>query len=186
MTPSAAAPSSSSSSSSLIDAIRAHEEAADFLAWPGDFELDRSDHVEPVHLASGARLEGFAGDGAGGTFFFCGEGGEERPVLYADSEGGAALLAVGRPELLRRLLVAPWWRDCRESPAEESRENAAEDLEHEPDLLAGRDAPAAALGRERPGEAEVLSRLRETATVTGRDYRLIFTPEGNEYRDLIG
>ncbi|QKW24557.1 hypothetical protein HUT16_29940 [Kitasatospora sp. NA04385] len=170
----------------MIDAIRAHEDAADFLSWPADFELDRSDHVEPVHLASGARLEGFAGDGAGGTFFFCGEGGEERPVLYADSEGGAALLAVGLPELLRLLLVVPWWRDCREFTAEESRELAADHLEDEPDLLAGRDAAAAALGLELPDEGEVLSRLRETATVTGRDYRLIFTPEGNEYRDLIG
>ncbi|MFD7735489.1 hypothetical protein ACFV6F_34525 [Kitasatospora phosalacinea] len=177
---------SPSAPSSLVDAIRAHEEAADFLAWPGDFELGRSEHVEPVHLASGARLEGFAGDGAGGTFFFCGEGGEERPVLYADSEGGAALLAVGLTDLLRLLLVAPWWRDCQEHTAEESRRIAAEYLEDEPDLLAGRAAAAAALGLELPGESEVLSLLRETATVTGRDYRLIFTPEGNEYRDLIG
>ncbi|GAA2569474.1 MULTISPECIES: hypothetical protein [Streptomyces] len=51
-----------------------------------------------MHLASGAGLEGFAGDGAGGTFFFCGEGGEERPILYAGSEGGAALVAIGLHE----------------------------------------------------------------------------------------
>ncbi|MEU8068952.1 hypothetical protein AB0B20_04290 [Micromonospora sp. NPDC049151] len=80
---------------SLIAAIVEHEEAASVLAWPGDFDLDRRDHVEDVHLASGVALEGLAGDGAGGTYFFCGDGGEERPVLYADSEGSAALVAIG-------------------------------------------------------------------------------------------
>jgi hypothetical protein len=52
---------------SLIAAVREQEEAARFLAWPGDFDLDRGEHVEEVHLASGAALEGFAGGGAGGT-----------------------------------------------------------------------------------------------------------------------
>ncbi|WP_245173597.1 hypothetical protein [Streptomyces aureus] len=66
---------------------------------------------------------GFVGDGAGGTFFFCGEGGEERPILYADSEGGAALVAIGLAELL---LVVPWWRDCQAFTDEESRELEAE------------------------------------------------------------
>src|SRR6185295_8951824 len=98
---------------SLITAIAEHDEVASFLAWPGDFELSRKDHGEPVHLASGATLEGFAGDGAGGTYFFCGDGGEERPVLYADSEGGAALIATDLEQLLQLLLVAPWWRDCQ-------------------------------------------------------------------------
>ena len=46
---------------SLINAVREHDEAADFLAWPGDFDLDRGHHGEEVHLASGAVLEGFAG-----------------------------------------------------------------------------------------------------------------------------
>ncbi|MFF4872473.1 hypothetical protein [Streptomyces sp. NPDC000961] len=50
---------------SLLDAVRENEDAARYLAWPGDFEPDRGDHVEEVHLASGAALEGFAGDGGG-------------------------------------------------------------------------------------------------------------------------
>ncbi|MGW1277799.1 hypothetical protein ACWD4V_12690 [Streptomyces tsukubensis] len=104
---------------SMIAAVREQEEAARFLAWPGDFDLDRGGHVEDVHLASGAALEGFAGDGSGGTYFFCGEGGEERPILYADSEGSAALIAIGLPELVRLLLVAPWWRDCQAFTDEE-------------------------------------------------------------------
>ncbi|MEU7124422.1 hypothetical protein [Streptomyces zaomyceticus] len=170
---------------SLIAAVREQEEAARFLAWPGDFDLDRDDHVEQVHLASGTRLEGFAGDGAGGTFFFCGEGGEERPILYADSEGGAALVAIGLAELVRLLLVVPWWRDCQAFTDEESRELEAEYLEDMPDLAARRDRAAAALGLDLPGQAEVLARLREVATRLGEDFVLIFTPEGHPYEPLF-
>ncbi|MET8939116.1 hypothetical protein ABZX28_19200 [Streptomyces rubiginosohelvolus] len=170
---------------SLIAAVREQEEAARFLAWPGDFDLDRGDHVEEVHLASGAALEGFAGDGAGGTFFFCGEGGEERPILYADSEGGAALLAIGLAELVRLLLVVPWWRDCQAFTDEESRELKADYLEDMPDLAARRDRAAAALGLGLPGQAEVLARLREVATQLGEDFVLIFTPEGHPYEPLF-
>ena len=170
---------------SLITAVRTHDDAAAFLAWPGDFDLDRGDHGEEVHLASGAALEGFAGHGAGGTYFFCGEGGEERPILFADSEGRAALIAVGLPELLRLLLVAPWWQDCRTFTAKESRELAAEYLEDTPDIWARRDRAAAALGLSLPAEAEALARLREAATVTGRDFVLVFTPEDEPYDALF-
>ncbi|WP_329312600.1 MULTISPECIES: hypothetical protein [unclassified Streptomyces] len=171
---------------SLITAIREHDGAAQFLAWPADFDLDRDDHVEEVHLASGAALEGFAGDGCGGTFFFCGEGGEERPVLYADSEGGAALVAIGLPELLRLLLVVPWWRDCGTFTVEESRQMADDYLEDMPDLFAQRDRAAAALGLELPAEEDVLARLREVAVVAGGDFVLVFTPEDQPYRSLFG
>ncbi|MGW2295633.1 hypothetical protein [Streptomyces violaceorubidus] len=170
---------------SLIAALREQEEAARFLAWPGDFDLDRGDHVEEVHLASGAALEGIAGDGAGGTFFFCGEGGEERPILYADSEGGAALVAVGLPELVRLLLVAPWWQSCQTFTDEESRGLETEYLEDMPDLAARRDRAAAALGLDLPGQGEALARLREVATRLGQDFVLIFTPEGHPYEPLF-
>jgi hypothetical protein len=170
---------------SLITAIAEHDEAAGFLAWPGDFALDRKDHGEDVHLASGAALEGFAGDGSGGTYFFCGDGGEERPVLYADSEGGAALVAIGLEQLLQLLLVAPWWRDCSAFTEQESRELGAEYLEDIPDLPARRNRTAAALGLDLPTEAEVLARLRGVATGAGKDFILIFTPEGTPYDRLF-
>ncbi|MFF8601444.1 hypothetical protein ACF065_22530 [Streptomyces sp. NPDC015232] len=170
---------------SLIAAIREREEAALFLAWPGDFDLDLGDHGEEVHLASGAALEGFAGDGAGGTFFFCGEGGEERPILYADSEGGSALVAIGLHELVRLLLVAPWWRDCQAFTEEEGRLREAEYLEDMPDLAARRDRAAEALGIDLPGQAVALARLKEVATQLGRDFVLILTPEGDSYEPLF-
>ncbi|MER8115927.1 hypothetical protein [Streptomyces sp. NPDC094031] len=170
---------------SLITAIQEHADVSCYLAWPGDFELDRGDHGEEVHLASGAALEGFAGDGAGGRYFFCGDGGEERPVLYADSEGGAALVAIGLPELLRLLLVAPWWRDCRAFTAEESAELAAEYLEGMPDLPVRQGRAAAALGIDRPTEADVLARLREVATEAGKDFILNYMPQDESYDPLI-
>lgn len=43
--------------------------------------------------------------------FVCGDGGEERPVLYPGSEGSAALVAIGLEQLLQLLPVAPWWRN---------------------------------------------------------------------------
>ncbi|MFJ8043689.1 hypothetical protein ACIRBX_24625 [Kitasatospora sp. NPDC096147] len=170
---------------SLITVLRENEDAGEYLAWPGDLELGRSEHVEEVHLASGARLEGFAGDGAGGTYFFCGEGGEERPVLHADSEGRAGLIAVGLPELLRLLLVVPWWRDCPGFTVEESAAAAVEYLADEPDLIAGRERAAEALGLALPSEAEVLARLREVVGGAGEEFQLVFTPEGTLYEPLF-
>ncbi|MGC0418016.1 hypothetical protein [Embleya sp. AB8] len=171
---------------SLITAIREHDDAARFLAWPGDFDLDRGDHVEDVRLASGAALEGFAGDGAGGTYFFCGDGGEERPILYADSEGGAALIAIGLPELVRLVLVVPWWRDCRAFTVAESGELAAEYLADMPDLAAHRDRVAGALGLDLPAEADVLSRLRAVVTGADEGFTLILTAEDEPYDALFG
>ncbi|WP_053722063.1 hypothetical protein [Saccharothrix sp. NRRL B-16348] len=170
---------------SLLTVIAEDDGVARFLNWPGDFELDRADHVEEVHLASGAALEGFAGEGAGGTYFFCGAGGEERPVLYADSEGRASLVAIGLPELLRLLLVAPWWRDCPAFTAEQSAAASADYLRDIPDMVARRDRAAAALGLDLPTEAEVLTRLHEVATGLGKDFVLVFTPENEPYDPLI-
>ncbi|MFF1906219.1 hypothetical protein [Kitasatospora sp. NPDC058218] len=170
---------------SLLAAVRDSAVAADFLLWPGDFDLDRAEHVEEVVLASGEPLEPIAGDGAGGTFFFCGAGGEERPVLYADSEGGAALVAIGLPELVRLLLTVPWWRDCTGFTAEESAEAAEQYLEDEPGLLADRDAAAAALGIELPTEAEALARLHAVATGPGQGVVLLNAVERTAYDALI-
>jgi hypothetical protein len=127
-------------------------------------------------------LEGFARDGAGGTYFFCGEGAEERPVLFADSEGGATLLAVGLPELLQLLLVAPWWRDSDAFSPEELKSEYLADM---PGLDSDRNQVAELLGLGLPSEAEVLNRLREVGLGLGKDYVLIFTPEGTAYRPLV-
>ncbi|MEU6668017.1 hypothetical protein [Streptomyces sp. NPDC046727] len=120
-----------------------------------------------------------------GTFVFCGEGGEDRPVLFADSEGRAALIAIGLPELLQLLLVAPWWRECQAFTKEESGELAAEYLEDIPDLFTQRDHAAAALGLTLPTEGQVLARLREVALGIGKDFVPVFTPEVEPYAPLF-
>ncbi|WP_236061740.1 hypothetical protein [Actinacidiphila acididurans] len=106
-------------------------------------------------------------------------------MLYADSEGGAALVALGLPELLRLLLVAPWWRDCPGFTARESAEAGAEYRADLPDLTARRDRAAAALGLDLPSEAAALARLHEVATGPGRDVVLVHIPEGTAYERLI-
>ncbi|MFE0774522.1 hypothetical protein [Streptomyces sp. NPDC058861] len=61
----------------------------------------------------------------------------------------------------------------------------AEHLEDMPDLTVWRDRAAAALGLDLPAEAEVLARLRKVATEQGKEFVLIFTPEGEPYNPLI-
>ncbi|MER7843643.1 hypothetical protein ABTZ03_06800 [Kitasatospora sp. NPDC096077] len=170
---------------SFLERLRATPATVDYLLWPGDFSLDAYSHVEDVVLASGEALEEVAKCGAGGTFFLCGDGGDERPVLYADSEGGAALMAVGLEEAVGLLLALPWWRDCRRLTEEESAAAAEDYLADEPDLLADRDAAAAAIGLEVPTVAEALGRLREAVFGLGPSYVLLNAAEGNAYEPLF-
>ncbi|MBD0691729.1 hypothetical protein [Streptomyces sp. CBMA123] len=170
---------------SFLERLRATPAIVDYLLWPGDFSLDAYSHVEEVVLASGEALEEVAKCGAGGTFFLCGEGGDERPVLYADSEGGAALMAVGLEEMVRLLLAVPWWHGFVRLTEEESAEAAEQYLEDEPELLADRDAAAAAIGLEVPTVAEALERLREVAFGLGPSYVLLNAEEGNAYEPLF-
>ncbi|MBQ0828400.1 hypothetical protein [Streptomyces tagetis] len=79
------------------------------LACPCDFDITRRDPVEDLVLPTGRPLRPIAGCGAGGTYFLCGEpGAEERPVLYADSEGQATLIGTDLAEALTLLAVLPY------------------------------------------------------------------------------
>ncbi|WP_369202228.1 hypothetical protein [Streptomyces sp. PU-14G] len=111
----------------LLDRLKADHEAAQLASFPFEFDiLARAygplTHVEPVRLASGAPLEPIAKDHGGGTYFFCGEGdGEDRPVLFADSEGSAGMVGTGLREALLLLVGLPcsgealyWEREGRQ------------------------------------------------------------------------
>jgi hypothetical protein len=102
--------------------------------------------------------------------------------LYADSEGGAALLATGLPELLQLIRVAPWCGDRASFTSEELRD---EYLADEPDLETSRDRVAELLGLDLPSEQAAIARVHEVAPGIGKDFTLIFTPEGTAYRQLI-
>ncbi|MET8996816.1 hypothetical protein [Amycolatopsis sp. Hca4] len=91
----------------MLDRLRDNTRAAKLLADVFDFDVTRLDPVEPVRLASGGALQAVAGDASGGTFFVC-DGG---PVLYADSEGSAGVLAADLEGAIRLVVGVPTWPD---------------------------------------------------------------------------
>ncbi|MFE0626322.1 hypothetical protein ACFW3D_05060 [Streptomyces sp. NPDC058864] len=156
-------------SEALLTRIENDPLAARRLAWPGDFDITRRDPVEDVRLPSGLTMRPIAGDGAGGTFFLCGEPGEaERPVVYADSEGQAALIGADLTEAVELIVVCPMWHDLATgySPAELEADLRAD----HPDLDRQREELAAALGLTLPPVEEVVSRLRATTARTVPDF----------------
>ncbi|MET8751993.1 hypothetical protein ABZW32_18105 [Streptomyces sp. NPDC004667] len=151
----------------LLPLLGTDEEAVAFFAGIADLDATApADHLleDGIRLASGARLEQFARAGSGDAFFFVGEDGEERPVVYVSLDGEAGPLALGLPELVRLCLVAPWWRDAPGRTARELQTVADEYREDVPDLDQRRDRAARALGLDPaglPSEAAALARLVE-------------------------
>lgn len=156
------------------------------LADVFDFDLARAEHGEPVRLASGGELQAVAGDAAGGTFFVCDDG----PVLYADSEGGAGVLAADLTEAVQLVVGLPTWHDVvgfapdldvmrrqfEESYAELKRD-------HEPAIEEHQAEVSAALGLEWLPAEELLTRLRTSLTDLSPGYALL-NEEGDEYEAL--
>ena len=96
----------------LLRRLEGDEELASLLMVHGDFDIKRRNPVEELALANGLPLTPIAGDGAGGTYFLCGEQGEpERPVLFADSEGRAVLMAASLVEAVELTVHFPYWHD---------------------------------------------------------------------------
>lgn len=174
---------------SLLARAIASEAAADFLRWPADFDPTATDHVEAIRLASGTPMTPIGGDGSGGTYFLIGEtGGEDRPILYADSEGGAAYIASSLADFLQLQIGLPYWHDCLYDEPADLTEAETEFIEalyepHEiPDFHTGRTAALAALGLPEVPARELLARLRTVALTGGELPR---GPEGNAYDSLV-
>ncbi|MER6827406.1 hypothetical protein ABT352_15590 [Streptosporangium sp. NPDC000563] len=158
----------------LLDLIRRTPAAAELLIWPFDFDVSRTDHVEVVKLASGDALEAIAGDGAGGTFFLCGDEVEQRPVLFADSEGQAGLIGRDLGAAIQLIVRVPYWKDClaRASGGLEAMRSVVPELEREYgddriDLDVCRASLAGWLTLNLPPTADVLARLLETVALPG-------------------
>ncbi|MFJ5550934.1 hypothetical protein [Streptomyces sp. NPDC093225] len=171
----------------LLDRIAGDPAIAAYLAWPGDFVVDRDrEPVEPVVLPTGAHLEVIGGCGAGGSYFLVGpEGSPDRPVLYADSEGGATLLAEDLAEAVTLIACLPYWRDAGHG-------HPLADLDEElremhPEFEADRDRTLAALGLAPVPQEEALARLRATAARTAPGH-LPFVPDDDHlpYEPLFG
>ncbi len=172
--------------------LRADDELANSLAgYPLEFDITHHPDDESLRLASGMPREVIAGEGAGGGFMLCGDPATERPVLYADSEGAAGLIATSLAEAITLHLVLPRWGETLSSSAGGDlvtmlryapildRESHAEDAAY-----AGlRDRLASALGLEPlPPLDVVVRRLHSAVSATEPDYVLILDDEYGQSR----
>ncbi|MFB7912615.1 hypothetical protein [Streptomyces sp. NPDC056061] len=153
----------------LLRRITAHPQVASYLACDGEFDLARTDPIEPIALPNGLPVEPVAGCNAGGTHYLCGPAVPDgpRPVLYTDSEGRASLIAESLAEALTLVIVLPSWHDALAGfrpPALNS-----DYLDDHPDHPTVRDRLLAALRLPPATEQEVLARLLATAARTVPD-----------------
>lgn len=152
----------------LLRRIETEPELAGLLAWLGDVDIERRDPVEELRIPSGSPLTPVAGDGSGGTYFLCGDPGGPRPVLYADSEGGATLLAAGLVEAVTLVAAYPYWRDLAHGhTVQELDEQITADS---PGFPKARAKLLALLDVVPPTAEDALARLRSSAARTVPDF----------------
>jgi hypothetical protein len=152
----------------LLHRIETTPKLATLLVWPGDFDIERRDPVEELRLPSGLPLTPIAGDGSGGTYFLCGTPGTTRPVLYADSEGQATVMAADLVEALTLIAAHPYWRDLLHGHSVEELE---EELRNDhPDYPAARTELFSLLGIIPPTVEGAVTRLRASASRTVPDF----------------
>ncbi|MFJ6634785.1 hypothetical protein ACIQMR_25835 [Streptomyces sp. NPDC091376] len=165
------------SDSALLRRIADHAEVASYLACDGEFDLARTDPIEPIALPNGLPVEPVAGCNAGGTHYLCGPAvpGGSRPVLYTDSEGQASLIAESLAEALTLAVVLPSWHDALAGfrPPDLNSDY----LDDHPDHPAVRDRLLAALRLPSATDREVLDRLLATAARTVPDGFLPHVPD---------
>jgi hypothetical protein len=175
---------------SLLQRIKDDPEIAGLLVHPFDFDLERPYWVgEDETLRSGQRKEAIAGAASGDGYFFCGEGGEERPVLYLSCDGMTSLVAENLVDLLTLVVVAPWWPSCLVSWQKGldgmraiSEECRAEFLEDHPDFTESQRRVASALGLDLT--SDVMPRLLAAARRTDPEFILVHS-EGHELEPLV-
>lgn len=168
----------------LLHQLESDGEIADLLRWPGDFDLGRRDPVEELHLPHGLPLMPIAGCGSGGTYFLCGHpDDEQRPVLYASSEGQATLIADDLHGAITLIATFPFWRDLGQGFPITDLE--AEMHEDHPDFNERRERLINRLGLPRLSAAEAVTRLRTVASRTAPDYLPTAVGEAEPYEPVF-
>lgn len=169
----------------MLDRIRNSPRAGELLADVFDFDLARTDPVEPVRLASGATPRPIAGDASGGTFFDCGG-----PVLYVSSEGSAGVLATDLTAALQLVVGIPVWQDVVSEAPDLDAMRAAFDSSYaelrdelEPEIDDHRAAVAAELGLTDVSTGELLARLRTCLTDLAPDF-VVLNEDGARFDPL--
>ncbi|GAB1516668.1 hypothetical protein [Actinophytocola sp. KF-1] len=167
----------------MLDRIRNHPRAAALLADVFDFDVTRTDPVEPVRLASGVAPVPIAGDASGGTFFDCGG-----PVGYASSEGSAGLLGKDLASALELVVGIPVWHDVASAApdldamrAEFEAAFAEYAAEFEPEIAEHQAEVVAALGIAAVPAEELLARFRDC--LADRDH-VLRNADGDEFEPL--
>ncbi|MFJ9764622.1 hypothetical protein ACIRUY_12455 [Streptomyces erythrochromogenes] len=131
--------------------------------------IDRRDPAEELALPSGRTLHPIAGCGVGGTYYLCGEAGTgERSVLYADSEGRAALIGADLVEAITLIVVLPFWHDLAKGFA--ISELSSDLRADHPDFDAERDRLLQALELASFSKKEATLRLLTVTAHTAPDY----------------
>ncbi|MFJ4918574.1 hypothetical protein [Streptomyces sp. NPDC088725] len=170
--------------------LRQQPHLAELAARSFHFDLRRTEHHEPVRLASGAPLEAVAGDDTGGTYFVCGGG----AVLYASSEGKAGLIGDSVTEALEVIVGLPGWsgRDCfrplgdEDGLASAASPEAANAHAYLSETAAPRAELLAGLGLPARSPAELVARLRTALLRTDLGHLLLNAREGLAYSHLNG
>ncbi|WP_199563591.1 MULTISPECIES: hypothetical protein [unclassified Streptomyces] len=169
----------------VLELLRSRPDLAQIAAFPFDFDVERTRHVEEVCLASGAALEPIAGDGGGGTYFLCGG----TSVLYASSEGDAVLIADSVSEALEMLVRLPDWCEGLTAGLDEdglraavAAGDAAAREEFAPELDAQRAALLAGLGLPERPLTELFALSESAARRTEPDHLLLNSAELCAYR----
>ncbi|MFJ4502720.1 hypothetical protein [Streptomyces sp. NPDC088864] len=169
----------------VLELLRSRPDLAEIAAFPFDFDVERTRHVEEVSLASGAALEPIAGDDSGGTYFLCGG----TSVLYASSEGDAVLIADSVSEALEMLVRLPGWCEGLTAGLDEeglraavAAGDAAAREEFAPELDAQRAALLAGLGLPERPLTELFALSESAARRTEPDHLLLNAAELCAYR----
>ena len=192
-------------SESLLARLKADSKADMLACFPFEFDILSQfgpvTHCEPVWLASGAPLEPIAKDDGGGTYFLCGEGGgEDRPVVHADSEGHSGVAGATLRDALLLMIGLPCAGEAlhRERRGRTMDERALEALRAEYDAEFTEDADLEE-GAVPAMRAELLRRLglaplppltrlleRERAAQDLKPHYVLINEEGHAYRQGYG
>jgi hypothetical protein len=165
------------SSDYLLDLIQATPEIDLLLRSSFGFDVHRKHNGDGLKLASGAPLEGIAGESAGGAYFVCAERNGRRPVVFASSEGEGGLLADDLTDALE-IIIGLEWRDCLSfsgGGGVEVMQISAQNLERSrdkcnPDIDNEAARVAAALSLRIVPASELVIRLQAAASKTEPDY----------------
>ncbi|MEY9886758.1 hypothetical protein ABIA31_000384 [Catenulispora sp. MAP5-51] len=170
----------------LLRLLEAEPDVARTLDLVADFDITRRDPRARLAIPSGLPLIPIAADGAGGTYYLVGGPQEpRRPVLYADRQGCATLIAEDLAEALAIFIALGFWHEAGHGfPLATTEQNLRDS---EPDIDTTRAALYAATGIDPLTAEQARDRLLSAAARTAPDYvAMAEGPGARPYQLLFG